>query len=276
MIASIGRPELLPTLKSLLTFTGSHNILVSLYLANPEITVKLDELNIPYVIHHNPGASSGRNVGIEVSLKSSQGIDGYIFINDRSRLTLSSLEAAQNFLDSNPNSVGVGKWKNELGATILAPRSTYSSGVDFLTCAESVLIVPIYLFHRGLMFDPDFGTGALTKWQSAEGAKLLLDASILGAQVLPVPEFVVTTQGSSKSLSLLSSLKKGFNYGLGSGKYFQISSGFISRNTKGVFFSVAPLVWFAFGKAYWRDAGFVFSLASCIGRLMGLYSPKDA
>jgi hypothetical protein len=274
VVASIGREELFQTLAKMLKETKKRKIIVSLYKPSPELTQRLDEFGVTTVIHNLPGASNGRNVGILKSFESADDFLGYVFPNDRTEFVSGSLDIAENFLRNTTNVVGVGKWVNEFGETMLSPKAIYSRDTDFLTSYEPSLIIPKSLISRGLRFDPNFGTGSEGKWQSAEAAKILLDAKKMGGTVLPVVNFINVNKGSTIALPLNERISKGYKYGSGSGRYFQTVSSFPSRITQGTMFSLAPTAWYVYGKFYWRNAGFFFSISSTVGRFRGLLSKR--
>lgn len=272
VIASIGRLEILETVKGILDQNRDITIVASLYNPTTAVESKLEELGIETIVHNFPGASNGRNQGIERSLQLSKEFLGYIFPNDRTEYSSGSLAAAEDFLVNKTEIIGIGTWISEFDEILLSPRKEYSKDLDFLRSFEPALVIPSSLIKRGLRFDLNFGTGALTKWQSAESAKLLLDAKKMGASVVPIEKFLVRNQGSSKFLSNRERAEKGYRYGRGSGRYIRISSRLAVRLTEGIVFSLAPIGWYILGKSYWRNAGITFALASTVGRFRGLFS----
>ena len=272
VVASIGRVELIQTLETMLGQIGENQIVVSLYKPSPDLISLLNCMGIHNVSHSLPGASNARNVGISSSLELSKDFLGYVFPNDRTEYVAGSLDVANDFLRNTSDTVGIGTWINELDQLMLSPKESYSRNIDFLRGAEPGLIIPTSLINRGLRFDPRFGTGSESKWQSAESAKLLLVARRMGGFVAPVAEFVYRNPGSTKSLSLGEKFSKGYRYGSGSGRYFRIACGFSVRLTQGILFSLAPIAWHLYGKTYWRNSGLLFTFSSTVGRFRGLFS----
>ena len=219
------------------------------------------------------GATTARNEGIDFVLSTFGAEYLFIFPNDQSKYSASSITEVRHFSVSHASSIALGVWHISDFDIDLRESSWQNLELlnyrDAFTAYEPAMAVPGNVFEV-IRFDNRIGTGSATYAQSGEAPDLVLNALKRGIPVRRLLGFVVENPSTTFRLNWLAGMRKIYRYACGSGygyRRWSTDVGLLRSYAQ----IASPVLSYLTGKVYWRSMGLANALVATLGRIHGRF-----